>query len=63
VNPYLTVRDVDWATTFYMKAFGFREKLTFKDKGSKSAHAYVTLGEMVGVLKGIFSEYLEPAVF
>jgi len=27
------------------------------------AHAHVTLGEMVGVLKGVFSEYLEPAVF
>ncbi len=27
------------------------------------AHAYVTLGEMVGVLKQVFSEYTEPAVF
>jgi methylmalonyl-CoA mutase N-terminal domain/subunit len=27
------------------------------------AHAYVTLGEMVGVLKEVFSEYQEPAVF
>jgi methylmalonyl-CoA mutase N-terminal domain/subunit len=27
------------------------------------AHAYVTLGEMVGVLKEVFSEYTEPAVF
>ena len=27
------------------------------------AHAYVTLGEMVGILKGVFSEYMEPAVF
>ncbi|MBU0518634.1 methylmalonyl-CoA mutase family protein [bacterium] len=27
------------------------------------AHAYCTLGEMVGVLKGVFGEYVEPAVF
>jgi methylmalonyl-CoA mutase N-terminal domain/subunit len=27
------------------------------------AHAYITLGEMVGVLKNVFGEYVEPAVF
>jgi len=27
------------------------------------AHAYCTLGEMVEVLKGVFSEYTEPAFF
>jgi len=42
VNPYLTVRDVDWAKAFYMKAFGFREKFTFKDKDGKSSHAELT---------------------
>ena len=25
--------------------------------------AYCTLGEMIGVLKGVYGEYLEPAVF
>ncbi len=28
-----------------------------------AARAYCTLGEMVGVLKGVYGEYLEPAVF
>ncbi len=27
------------------------------------AHAYVTLGEMINVLKDVFGEYVEPAVF
>jgi len=42
VNPYLTVRDVDWAKAFYMKAFGFREKFSFRDQDGKSAHAELT---------------------
>ena len=29
----------------------------------EASKAYVTLGEMVGVLKGVYGEYLEPAIF
>ena len=42
ITPHLTVRDVEAATAFYEKAFGFKRKFMLPGRGGRIMHAEVT---------------------
>ena len=57
VNPVLVVNGAAQAIEFYISAFGAKERMRLVEPGGKIAHAEMTIGDAVFMVKDEFPEW------